>query len=154
MTYAPVGSLDAEAQAGQVSGTDAALWCPVRVLLAEDDDDLRWALADLLRRAGYDVDAVANGARLVDELAACLLPGGRPPDVIITDVRMPAFNGLRVLEGFRAAGWSTPFILITAFGDDATRSRAQRAGATALLEKPFPAEQLEALVREAVSPTT
>jgi CheY-like chemotaxis protein len=122
--------------------------------LAEDDDELRWALADLLRRGGYDVEAVANGAKLVDELAACLLPGGRPPDVIVTDIRMPAFNGLRVLEGFRAAGWSTPFILITAFGDDALRARAERAGATALLEKPFLPEELEAIVRHAVSPTT
>lgn len=127
------------------------LWGPVRVLLAEDDDELRWALAEVFRHSGYDVTAVSNGAKLVDALAGCLLPGGRPPDVVITDMRMPGFNGLRVLEGFRAAGWPTPFIVITAFGDEETRRRAKRAGATAFLDKPIDPLELEEAVRSAVA---
>jgi CheY-like chemotaxis protein len=118
---------------------------PPRVLLAEDDDDIRSALAELLSKRGCVVFEAKNGTQLLDYLASSmLLSKVRPiPDVIVSDIRMPGFNGLSILEGLRGAGWMTSFILLTAFGDDGTRDRALAMGATAFFDKPIDLDRLE-----------
>src|SRR5690606_21191202 len=113
-----------------------------RLLLAEDDDELRWALEALLEGDGYEVLSVSSGNALMEHL-----PEGastdKKPDVIVTDLRMPGINGLQVLEGARQRGVNAPVILISAFGDDETRAHAQRLGATAFLDKPLDIEELQ-----------
>jgi CheY-like chemotaxis protein len=123
-----------------------------RVILAEDDPDVRDGIAYLLRRGGFDVTTAASGTDLVEKLALRVLTDGdgRSADVIITDVRMPGFNGLSVVEGLRAAGWEQPVIVITAFADAAIRERVRRLPSTELLAKPFEPEALEAAVTFAV----
>lgn len=115
-----------------------------RVLLAEDDDEVRWALADFLRDEGYHVVAVPSGAALLEHLGAAFLLEQRdqPPDVIVTDVRMPGVGGMRLLEGVRARGWQVPVIIISAFGDPETRQQAFRLGASAFLDKPLDISKL------------
>jgi CheY-like chemotaxis protein len=122
-----------------------ALNPPPRVLLAEDDDDIRWGLAELLMKRRCVVFEAKNGTQLLDYLASSmLLSKMRPiPDVIVSDIRMPGFNGLSILEGLRGAGWMTSFILLTAFGDTATRERALAMGATAFFDKPIDLDRLE-----------
>jgi CheY-like chemotaxis protein len=116
-----------------------------RILLAEDDHDVRVALAHLLELAGYDVSPVANGAEMLDVLAASILleADASPPDIIITDVRMPGFNGLSIVEGLRANGWTQPVIVISAFGDENMKERISRMDHTAFFAKPFDPEKLE-----------
>lgn len=123
-----------------------------RVILAEDDPDVREGAAQLLRRVGFEVTTAASGTELLEKLAGRLLRDGdgRSADVIVTDVRMPGFNGLRVVEGLRAAGWQQPVVVITAFADAALRERVGRLPSTALLAKPFAPEALEAAVAFAV----
>jgi CheY-like chemotaxis protein len=118
---------------------------PPRVLIAEDDEEIRWGLAELLESRGCVVFEAQNGTQLLDYLASSMLLSKlRPiPDVIVSDIRMPGFNGLSILEGLRGAGWMTAFILLTAFGDEATRERALAMGATAFLDKPIDLERLE-----------
>ena len=72
--------------------------------------------------------------------------------LIVTDNRMPGCTGLELLTALRAAHWETPVILITAFGSAATHRHAAALGATAVLDKPFPLDQLRALVRDTVRP--
>lgn len=122
-----------------------------RLLLAEDDDEIRWSLVDLFTGRGFDVLSVPSGAELLDYIASSmLLEHNRPvPDVIVSDIRMPGFNGLSILEGLRDAGWPIPFILVTAFGDAETRERALLAGATAYFDKPLDLAKLEAAVMRA-----
>ena len=124
----------------------------VRVILAEDDPDIREGAAQLLRRGGFEVTTAASGTELLDRLAGGVLRDGdgRSADVIVTDVRMPGCNGLNVVEGLRAAGWQQPVIVITAFADAAIRERVRRLASTALLPKPFAPEALEAAVAFAV----
>lgn len=123
-----------------------------RVLVAEDDDDIRFGLVELLRSQGYQVIPLRDGAALLDALASSLLldRSSPPPDLVVSDVRMPGFNGLSILEGLRFAGWLTPFIIITAFGDEESKKRAERVGATAFFDKPLDLATLEKVVADAV----
>jgi DNA-binding response OmpR family regulator len=120
---------------------------PARVLVAEDDFELRTMLALSLQRRGYEVTEVTDGNGLLDELGASLLRYGASsrPDLVISDVRMPGKNGMDVLAGLRGASWTTPFIFMTAFGDAETHERAARLGAV-VYDKPFDLDELCAAV--------
>lgn len=118
-----------------------------RVLLAEDDREMRALLASALRRDGYEVIEAHSGFNLLEEMGVLLQHGeAAPVDLIISDQRMPGFLGLEILSGLRQAGWSLPFILITGFGDRETHEEARRLGATAVFDKPFDLDELRAAV--------
>ena len=120
-----------------------------RVVVADDDTEFRRLLAWALRRDGHDVIEIADGSDLLDFVGASLSrpDGPLPADLVISDVRMPGYNGLDVLASLRDADWSTPVILITAFGNTTTHDEGQRLGAVAVLDKPFDVDELRALVR-------
>lgn len=120
---------------------------PFRILLAEDDEDMRLVVADALRSDGYDVVELADGGRLLVDIASRLKAGEeyRALDLIVSDVRMPICSGLQILEALRAAHWHTPVILMTAFGDDQTRHRAEALTAV-LFDKPFDMDDLRTAV--------
>jgi DNA-binding response OmpR family regulator len=122
-----------------------------RILLAEDDAELRATLVAVLDRAGFAVDGVSSGIGLVSRIADALLYGNKAPaDAIVTDVRMPGCNGLSVAEGLRANGWTTPIVVISAFGDDDMRGRVARMSRAWLLEKPFDALVLQTILTDAL----
>ncbi len=121
---------------------------PARILLAEDDADMRDLLARALVHEGYAVTECSNGIQLLDHLSGLLDRRPLEPfDVIISDIRMPGLTGLEILEGLQGDGGLPPTILITAFGDEATHAEAQLAGAVVTLDKPFEVEDLLAVVR-------
>jgi DNA-binding NtrC family response regulator len=123
-----------------------------RVLLADDDDAMRALLARALRRANFDVIEARSGAELFERLAADLERAPRLRfDLMISDVRMPGYDGLNVLASLRQLSIETPIILITAFGTAATHAAAARLGAFALLDKPFDIDDLVTLARSATS---
>ena len=126
---------------------------PGRVLLAEDDLELRSLIAMVLRRNGFQVEMATDGSEALERLASTVLgrTSGRSPDLLITDYRMPKFDGLDVIEALRLVGVRTPIILITAFGDAATHARAQALGVTAVLDKPFDLQDLLSLAHRATS---
>jgi CheY-like chemotaxis protein len=121
-----------------------------RILLAEDDEEIRRALASLLSFDGYQVLAVDNGGELMDCLSGWILgdTDEAPADVIITDIRMPGFNGLSIVEGLRARGWTLPVIVISAFGDREIRERVERLGGAVFFAKPFEPLDLERAVED------
>jgi DNA-binding NtrC family response regulator len=125
---------------------------PVRVLLADDDDAMRALLSRALRRANFEVIEARSGSELFERLAADL--DGTPSrrfDLMISDVRMPGYDGLNVLASLRQLSIETPIILITAFGTAATHAAAAHLGAFALLDKPFDVDDLMTLARSATS---
>ncbi len=120
---------------------------PARILLAEDDYEMRDLVASALRKDGYDVVDIPDGGRLLVQIAESYL-GGRPYDaydLVISDVRMPVCSGLQILEGLRRARWTAPVILMTAFGDEQTRTRAHMLDAV-LFDKPFDVDDLRTAV--------
>jgi CheY-like chemotaxis protein len=116
----------------------------IRVLVAEDEADIRQLVVVALRCQGYDVIEARTGAELLDELGDSLIFGNRRkmPDIIISDIRMPGFTGLEILAGLRDAQWSTAVVLMTAFADPEIREEALRLGAQAFFEKPFDIDDL------------
>jgi CheY-like chemotaxis protein len=109
---------------------------PGRVLVAEDDGEMRRIIVETLRRAGHDVHDVGDGAALLIELARNSRFHYDSVDVVVADVRMPLCSGLQALETIRRARSRLPFVLLTAFPDSELREHAERLGAT-VLDKPI-----------------
>lgn len=116
-----------------------------RVVVAEDDGEMRKLVVDTLRAAGYHVMEVPDGGRLLVLLAQCARDHALVPDLIVSDIRMPVMTGLAMLKGVREAHWTIPVILMTAFPDADTTWRAESLDAT-VLAKPFPLGELRELV--------
>ena len=108
---------------------------------------MRCVVADSLRSDGYDVVELADGDGLL-EIAALLDAGADSGsvDLIVSDIRMPICSGLDVLTGLRDARCNIPVILMTAFGDEATRRQAARLSAV-LFDKPFDLDDLRTAVK-------
>ena len=101
-----------------------------RILVADDDEDVRTFLAQTLERAGHDVTQVADGA------AAVRAAREEPFDVVLTDLRMPGTDGMTVVRTVRTEQPDVEVIVLTAFGDVTTAVDAMKLGAFDYLEKP------------------
>jgi two-component system response regulator TctD len=100
----------------------------LRILVAEDDPDLRRLLAVALRRDGHAVIEARDAAELLEALASTLIePVASPFDVVICEQTLPGIPGLSLLAGLRSRQRATPFILVT--DQAAVRERARRLGA-------------------------
>lgn len=117
----------------------------LRVLLAEDDEELRRLLRELLGRIHARVVEAASGSDLLHALAA-----DGPFELVVTDIRMPPPDGLRSLSLARAVGIDTPFLVLTAFGDGETRARVAELGRSEQLDKPFDGDEFLRRVRRLV----
>jgi len=113
-----------------------------RVVVAEDNDDIRVSIRELIEGLGVDVDEASSGGDLI-----LLLTDDKPVDLLITDVRMPWMTGIQVSLAARNAGQNMPIIVVTAFGDDHLREQVEHLGSAKLLAKPFRPEELLALAR-------
>ncbi|MGD0836067.1 MAG: response regulator [Polyangia bacterium] len=118
-----------------------------RVVIAEDDDDMRAVLCELVAGLGVEVAQASSGGDLV-----VMLTDDEPVDLLITDVRMPWMTGFQVALSARNSGLGLPIIVVTAFPDDTLRAQVENLGSAVLLTKPFHPEELLALVRERLAP--
>lgn len=119
-----------------------------RILIAEDDGDLRNMVRFLLEREGYTVLAAADGA------TAMLQAARERPDLVILDVMMPHADGWEVLQGLRRFS-DAPVLMLTALGQAEQRIKGFELGADDYLPKPFyPPElilRVKSLLRRAVA---
>lgn len=112
-----------------------------RVLLAEDDKELRELLALVLENASYEVCQCSNGEQLLARLTE-----QRSFNLVISDIRMPGLDGLEVLARRSSKMQEIPFICMTAFGDERIHRRARDLGAAAIIDKPFDLDEMMELV--------
>jgi two-component system phosphate regulon response regulator PhoB len=111
-----------------------------RILLAEDDQDIRHLVAIKLERAGFDVAGVSDGFAALREAHA------HTPDLVLLDVRMPRISGIEVCRELRTdrRTATVPIIMLTARARPQDLEQAYAAGATDYIVKPFsPRELLE-----------
>ncbi|MFF0579832.1 SpoIIE family protein phosphatase [Streptosporangium saharense] len=142
LRWLPDESSDADDAPSPVPVTDAA----ARVLIADDNADMREYLARILRDAGYLVDAVGDGR------AALRAVRTAAPDLVVSDVMMPDMDGLELVAALRADSRtaSVPVLLLSARAGQEASIEGLRAGADDYLVKPFAAAELLARVRASV----
>jgi len=123
------------------------------ILVVEDDDEMRRLIARSLERAGYCVETARNGTEAVGWLGLRAPEGSleNVPALIVSDIRLPDFSGLDLLEVMVCALEDVPMILITGFPSRETYALAFELGAVRVLEKPFDLDALCAAVNSVLS---
>jgi DNA-binding response OmpR family regulator len=111
-----------------------------KVLVVDDDEDIRVLLTELLGRAGYEVDTAADGRTALRRLFES------PPALVILDVTMPELDGYQTLERIRDLS-DVPVIMLTARTQELERVRGLSAGADDYVAKPFGRQELLARVQ-------
>jgi two-component system, OmpR family, phosphate regulon response regulator OmpR len=113
---------------------------PTRILVVDDDADLRSLLADYLRREGFEVIGAEDGAAMDTALARQL------PDLVILDLMLPGEDGLSLARRLRRDS-DVPIVMLSARGDDVDRIVGLEVGADDYLAKPFNPRELLARIR-------
>ena len=112
-----------------------------RLLVAEDDPEIRQALERILSYEGYEVIAVNDGAAALEAAVE------HEPDAILLDVMMPFVDGISVCRKLRDRGDKTPVLMLTARHETEDRVAGLDAGADDYVAKPFDLDELLARVR-------
>lgn len=118
-----------------------------KILIAEDEPDIRDLIAFTLRFAGYEVVTAANGKEAVD------LAPNEMPDMILMDVRMPIMTGYDACKQFKAdpALKHIPVVFLSAKGQESEIQAGLEAGAEEYLLKPFGPSELTESIRRILS---
>jgi DNA-binding response OmpR family regulator len=115
-----------------------------RILVAEDDPDIRHLLTQLLIDEGHEVAAVGNGELAVNKMLES------PPDLLVLDLMMPALDGFQVLEALRDAGRDSAIriIVLSARTTEHDFARSLNLGACRHMTKPFDPDELIKAITE------
>jgi two-component system response regulator AtoC len=115
-----------------------------RVLIADDEKNMRWVLSEALTAEGYEIVEAADGKAVLAAVKDI------PPDLMVLDHKMPRPDGMEVLRRLRADGHTFPIIMLTAHGNVATAVEAMKAGATEYVTKPFDLDELKLAIEKAI----
>lgn len=116
-----------------------------RILIVDDDEDLRANLAELFESEGFETETAANASEALQKL------GRGDVDLLLSDLRMPGRSGVELVEEARAKHPTIRAVLMTAFGDGYTEIESVRRGAIGYLKKPFEVDEVVDLVRTILS---
>ena len=111
-----------------------------RILVVDDDESLRWVTQAQLQQSGYEVTAEADGNAALESMRQA------PPDLVITDLKMPGMSGLELLRKIRADYPGIIVIMVTAFGTVENAVEAMKAGAYDYVTKPVNMDELRLIV--------
>ncbi len=123
----------------------------MRVLVADDDDEMRAFVTATLQANGCSTVEAHDGRELLELLKSTLDSPDLRPDVIVTDVKMPGISGLGALAALQHSKWNLPVVLITVLTDDSLDVVAKRLGAVGILHKPFDPDDLLTAVHNATA---
>jgi len=115
---------------------------PFRILIVEDDAEMRSLLADELSEDGYDVFQAKDGSE------ASLMVVDEGFDLVVTDMKMPKMGGLELLSLVKGALPDIPVIVISAFGDNQAFGEAKERGSFRFMTKPFKMSEFKEAVRK------
>jgi len=114
-----------------------------KVLIVDDEEDLREVLVHQLKPVIKSLDTAANGNRAIELIRL------QPYDAVLSDINMPGMTGLELLANLRRDGFDLPFVILTGFGDKAKAVEALRLGAFDFLEKPWDAGNIREVMASA-----
>jgi CheY-like chemotaxis protein len=134
--------------AADVKGEDDPVLSGSRVLVADDEPNIRTTISDVLRKYKVQVTVAASGIEAISLLEQNSF------DLVLSDIKMPDKTGYEVFAAARKVHQTVPVILMTGFGYDPNHSivRASQEGLQAVLFKPFKVDQLLSEVRKAIQP--
>jgi len=115
-----------------------------RILIVDDEQNVRLVFRTALETVGYDVAEVEDGASALEWLA------GSPADVVLLDLQMPRVGGMEVLRRLRESGNDVPVVIITAHGSIPDAVQAMKLGAIDFLTKPLNPDPLRQVVAEVI----
>lgn len=118
-----------------------------RILLLEDESDLKYSLEFVLTLAGYSVDTAQDGLQARDLLRKSF----QPYDLLITDIQVPGMTGLELLDEIKELGIELPVLTITGFGDKEMVVELLRRGCSEYLDKPFKPAELVDIVGKVIA---
>jgi DNA-binding response OmpR family regulator len=107
-----------------------------RILVVDDDREFQRSLIKIFQKAGYQVNVAS------DSVQALAVLNRRPYDLIVLDLKMPGKSGLEVLREIKTKTPDSKVIVITAFGDPASRREAMAVGACDYLNKPVKRKEI------------
>lgn len=111
------------------------------ILMVDDDNEMRYALGETLTRSGYSVEMASGAAEAIERFSA------KRFDMVITDLKLGAADGIQLLSEIKRRSSGTPVVLITAYGTIDNAVQAMKLGAFDYLLKPFSIEALEDVVK-------
>jgi DNA-binding NtrC family response regulator len=114
-----------------------------RILIVDDNREIRAILEEYLREEGYEAQGAGDGKE------ALVLHGSSPFDLIITDLNMPGMTGIELIKELAKDGGTTEFIIITGYASLDTAIEAVKAGAFDYIVKPFRIEELKVVIKNA-----
>lgn len=117
-----------------------------RILVVDDEPQIRTMLRDWLQRAGYDVTVAADGKQAIDVLCK------ENFDVVIADILMPEKDGLEVIMFLQREKPLTRCVAMSSPSNRVFLQSAQLLGATRVIEKPFTAAEMETTIRDVLQP--
>ncbi len=125
-----------------------------RVLVVDDDGEMRALLGTTLSNAGYEVIEKADGSEVLSLLVGLVQhPDTERIDLAVLDVNMPGASGIRILAWLKRSNLILPVILITAFGSPELHEQAERLGVVKVFDKPFPLTALVDYIRNVHLPS-
>ena len=119
-----------------------------RVLIVDDEANLRWVLKEALGEAGYEVRSVTGGQEALAEMAQW------PADLVLLDLKLKGMDGLATLRRLRERWPDVVVIILTAHGTVPTAVEAMQLGAADYLRKPFDVEEISFKLRRALERRT
>lgn len=118
-----------------------------RILLVDDEENARNALARILAREGYEVSSAGNGFQALEQLQ------NSPVELVITDINMPEMNGMSFLRELNRLYPGINVIMITAYGEVESYIEAMNLGAFEYINKPVRMDELKKIITKVFKET-
>ena len=115
-----------------------------RILVVDDDKDLRFNLSNILKDEGYDVLAVEDGREALKAVQ------NNSPNLALLDIRLPSMNGMEILEKLKRIDKDLIIIMLTAYAEVKDAVKAMKLGAFDYVTKPFDNEELILIIKNSL----
>jgi len=115
-----------------------------RILIVDDDKDLRFNLSSILKEEGHEVIAASDGKQTLKVIAKSA------PDLVLLDIKLPGMDGVELLQEIKRKWNNLPIIMLTATSDVKSAVKAMKLGAYDYITKPFDDEELILIIKKAL----